>query len=140
MKKIILILFLTLTESMLANVNCDTITNWRVFKDDKLIWESNGLESYRNTIDISIAENFSNINFDIFYDFNREILERKVELVCEEKVIATLSDKNYCYEKFVIPKTNFTKNTKYLNKKIFIKYFDKINPNGIIVGVIKIIK
>lgn len=140
MKKIILILFLTLTESMFANVSVDTITNWRVFKDHKLIWESNQFDSYRNVTEIPFTEKFSNINFDIFYDFNREIIDRKVELVCEGKVILTLNDKNYSYEKFVIPKSNFLKDTKYLNKEIFIKYIDKINPYGIIVGVIKIIK
>ena len=138
-KLIVLLLILTAKSVFAADSNCDTITHWKLYKDSKAIWASNYFDSKRLTIEIPVSEKFENLNFEIFYDFNREILDRKVELICEGKVIAVLNDKNYSYEKFIIPKSIFfDANSKYFNQEIHIKYIDKINPKGIIIGIVNL--
>ena len=137
MNRIITIIFLVCLTNAFGKTSCDTITNWTLYKDKKPIWKSNYFASARPTIKINSSEKFKNLEFTIFYDFHREIIERKVELICEGKVIGTLNDKNYSYERFVIPRKEFVE--EYKNKEIQIKYIDKIEPNGIIIGVVMFI-
>ncbi len=121
-----------------AEVRLDTITNWQFYKDNDLLFKSNIFDSYRLTATIKSNELYENLIFSIFYDFNNEKIERKIEFIHNGNVILNISDSNYSHSQFKIPKKEIDKMLpNYNEKEIFIKYIDKIYPKGLIVGTIK---
>lgn len=117
----------------------DTITNWQFYKDSQLLFKSNMFDSNRFTAKIKTSDKYENLILNIFYDFNDEVMKRKVELVCENKILATLFDENRSRLSFKIPKTEIDKIANgNIGKDIYINYFDKINKNGMTIGILKL--
>lgn len=116
----------------------DTITNWQLFKDSELLFKSNMLDSNRFTAKIKTTDNYENLILSVFYDFNNEIMKRKVELIFDKKVLATYFDENRSHSPFKIPKSEIDKIIKAnIGKEIYINYSDPINKNGLTVGMLK---
>ena len=127
-------------ESKNQRMVADTITNWQFYKDSELLFKSNILDSNRFTAKIKTTDNYENLILSMFYDFNNEIMERKIELVFDEQVLATFVDENRSHSPFKIPKSEINKIVgENIGKEIYINYSDPINKNGLTVGMLKFI-
>ena len=119
----------------------DTITNWQFYKDSELLFKSNMFDSNRFTAKIKTTDNYENLILSMFYDFNNEIIERKIELLFDEQVLATFVDENRSHSPFKIPRSEIDKIVEEnIGNEIYIKYSDPINKNGLTVGMLKFIK
>ena len=117
----------------------DTITNQQFYKDTELLFKSNFLDSNRFIAEIKTSEKYENLILNMFYDFNNEIIDRKIELICENKILISFLDKNNSRLPFKISKSEIDKIlSENLGDDIYIKYFDRINKNGLIIGILKI--
>lgn len=118
----------------------DTITNWQFYKDSELLFKSNMFDSNRFTAKIKTTDNYDNLILSMFYDFNNEIMTRKIELVFDKRILATFVDENRSHSPFKIPKSEIDKVIKgNIGKEIYINYSDPINKNGLTVGMLKFI-
>lgn len=119
----------------------DTITNWQFYKDSELLFKSNLLDSNRFTAEIKTSDNYEYLILNMFYDFNNEIMKRKIELVYKDEILATFLDENRSHLPFRIPKTEIDKIvSKNVGIEMHINYTDRINKNGMTVGILKFIK
>jgi hypothetical protein len=136
MKKIGLILFLLISFSSIGKTETDTINNWQLYKDNKLIFKSNEVEKNYQTIIIN--DNFKLLKFDMFYDFYGDKTSKKMEFIVDNKIVQTFTLESPVRNSFVFYKNEMLKLiSKYSNKIIHLKYYDKIYPNGIFVCNIK---
>jgi len=123
-----------------AKVEMDTITNWQFYKDSELLFKSKFLDSSIHTVIINSTEAYDNLMLSLFYDFNNEVMERKVEFVFENEVIATVLGTSDTRSKFRIPKTEIDKLFHdYSNKNLQINYLDKLNEAGFTIGILKLV-
>jgi hypothetical protein len=118
----------------------DTITNWQFYKDSELLFKSNIADSNRFTATIKTTENYDFLSFKIFYDFNNEITDRRIEFTYNHEILLTLSQEGRSSSSFLISKAKIDAiSDKNIGKDLQIIYTDKINQNGIIVGILKIV-
>lgn len=138
--KILLLIFaIGFTNLTFAKAELDTITNWQFYKDSELLFKSHFLDSNKYTAKINSTDSYNNLILSVFYDFNNEAINRKIELVCENEIIATFTEKSNSHSQFKIPKSEIDRLfTKNLNKEISIKYSDEINKNGFTIGILKL--
>ena len=119
----------------------DTINNWQLYKDNKLIFKSNEVEKNYNTVLINVNDNFKLLKFDMFYDFFGDKTLKRMEFIVDDKIVQTFSVENPARNSFIFYKNELSELiSKYSNKIIHLKYYDKIYPNGIFVCNIKFIK
>lgn len=124
---------------MIAKTEIDTITNWQLYKDNKILFKSNEFEKGSKIGIINYKDDFKFLNFNISYDFFREKTFKKIEFIIDGKIIVYFEDKNYAASIFKIKKEQIIRLFKeYKNVKILLKYYDQINPKGIIIGQIVI--
>jgi len=135
MKKLIFIFIAIQSLSMRA----DTITSWQLYKDNKILFKSNEFEKTTKIGIIHFNDKFKSLRFNIYYDFFQEKTFKKIEFIVENKLIISVSDNNDALLNFNIKKENLNLLfEKYKNVEIVLKYYDKINPKGIIIGRLKI--
>ena len=140
MKKIIPILFILISFSSFGKTETDTINNWQLYKDKKLIFKSNEVKKNYQTVIINTNDNFKLLKFDMFYDFYGDETTKKMEFIVDNKIVQTFSIESPARNSFVFYKKEMSKLTStYKNKIIHLKYFDNIYPNGIFVCNIKFI-
>jgi hypothetical protein len=141
MKKSLLILILFISFSSYSKTKTDTINNWQLYKDNKIIFKSNEVENDNQTILIKDDDNFKLLKFDMFYDFFGDKTLKRMEFIVDDKIVQTLSVENPARNSFIFYKNELSELiSKYSNKIIHLKYYDKIYPNGIFVCNIKFIK
>ena len=141
MKKNILILILFISFSSYGKTETDTINNWQLYKDNKIIFKSNEVENDNQTILIKGDDNFKLLKFDMFYDFFGDKTLKRMEFIVDDKIVQTFSVENPARNSFIFYKNELSELiSKYSNKIIHLKYYDKIYPNGIFVCNIKFIK
>lgn len=118
----------------------DTITNWQFHKDSTLLFKSNITDSKQLVARINLSDHYEYLNFKIFYDFNNQVMERKIDLIHDGKVFASFTDKNRSHYPFSISKKEMDHviRTK-IEKEIHMNYYDSIIENGMIVGTLKVI-
>jgi len=140
MKKALILLFIVNSIAAFAKVETDTINNWQLYKDNKIIFKGNEVEKSNKIIEINSNDNFKVLKFDMFYDYFFDKTSKKIEFIVDNKVVTLFTKENKVAEKFIIEKTKI-KNliSKYKNKTIKLKYYDKIYPKGIIVCQLKFI-
>ena len=116
----------------------DTITNWQFYKDSELLFKSNMFDSNRFTAEIKTSDNYEYLILNLFYDFNNEVMKRRIELVYDKKILATFMDENRSRSPFRISKREIDNIIKgNVGKEINIYYSDQINKNGMTVGILK---
>ena len=141
MKKSILILILFISFSSYSKTETDTINNWQLYKDNKIIFKSNEVENDNQTILIKSDNNFKLLKFDMFYDFFGDKTLKRMEFIVDDKIVQTFSVENPARNSFIFYKNELSELiSKHSNKIIHLKYYDKIYPNGIFVCNIKFIK
>ena len=141
MKKIITILYFLISFSSYCKTETDTINNWQLYKDNKIIFKSNEVENDNQTILIKGDNNFKLLKFDMFYDFFGDKTLKRMEFIVDDKIVQTFSVENPARNSFIFYKNELSELiSKYCNKIIQLKYYDKIYPNGIFVCNIKFIK
>ena len=141
MKKNILILILFISFSSYGKTETDTINNWQLYKDNKIIFKSTEVENDNQTILIKGDDNFKLLKFDMFYDFFGDKTLKRMEFIVDNKIVQTFSVENPARNSFIFYKNELSELiSKYSNKIIHLKYYDKIYPNGIFVCNIKFIK
>ena len=141
MKKIITILYFLISFSSYCKTETDTINNWQLYKDNKIIFKSNEVENDNQTILIKGDDNFKLLKFDMFYDFFGDKTLKRMEFIVDDKIVQTFSVENPARNSFIFYKNELSELiSKYCNKIIQLKYYDKIYPNGIFVCNIKFIK
>ncbi|MBW2962814.1 hypothetical protein [Mesonia aestuariivivens] len=65
-------------------------------------------------------------------------MKRKIDLVYKDKIFATFTDENRSHSPFRIRKQEIDKIiSANVGKEIFINYTDRINENGMTVGILK---
>lgn len=140
MKKNILILILFISFSSYGKTETDTINNWQLYKDNKIIFKSNEVENDNQTILIKGDDNFKFLKFDMFYDFFGDKTLKRMEFIVDDKIVQTFSVENPARNSFIFYKNELSELiSKHSNKIIHLKYYDKIYPNGIFVCNIKFI-
>ena len=141
MKKIITILYFLISFSSYCKTETDTINNWQLYKDNKIIFKSNEVENDNQTILIKGDNNFKLLKFDMFYDFFGDKTLKRMEFIVDDKIVQTFSVENPARNSFIFYKNELSELiSKHSNKIIHLKYYDKIYPNGIFVCNIKFIK
>lgn len=143
MKKFILNLLILISCSSFGKTETetDTINNWQLYKDNKLIFKSNEVENDNQSILIKGDDNFKLLKFDMFYDFFGDKTLKRMEFIVDDKIVHTFSVENPARNSFIFYKNELSELiSKYSNKIIHLKYYDKIYPNGIFVCNIKFIK
>lgn len=116
----------------------DTITNWQFYKDSELLFKSNILGSKGYKAEIKVSDNYENLILTMFYDFNNEIMKRKVKLVYENNILATFVDKNRSHSRFQITKSEIDRiMIGNIGKNIYINYTDRICKDGMTIGILK---
>lgn len=143
MKKFILNLLILISCSSFGKTETetDTINNWQLYKDNKLIFKSNEVENDNQSILIKGDDNFKLLKFDMFYDFFGNKTLKRMEFIVDDKIVQTFSVENPARNSFIFYKNELSELiSKYSNKIIHLKYYDKIYPNGIFVCNIKFIK
>jgi hypothetical protein len=140
MKKFILKLLILISFSSFGKTETDTINNWQLYKDKKLIFKSNEVEKNYQTIIINANDNFKLLKFDMFYDFYGDKTSKKIEFIVDNKIVLIFSIENPARNSFVFYKKEMSKLTSiYKNKIIHLKYYDNIYLDGIFVCNIKFI-
>ena len=125
-------------ESKKQRIVADTITNWQFYKDSELLFKSNIFNSYQFTAKIKTTDNYENLILSMFYDFNNEIIKRKVKLVFDKRVLATFVDERRSRSPFQISKNEIDKVINgNIGKEIYINYSDPINKKELTVGILK---
>jgi hypothetical protein len=123
------------------NSNVDTLTTWHFYLDDKLIYKSHEGRLNDQIVKIDTTEQYKFFKFQIFYDFHKDVDERKIEMIAGNQLIALYTQTNDTFLPFEIPKYEFElMDTKYLEQVITLKFYDPVNPNGLVVGRIKFTK
>ena len=141
MRNLIKILVLTIafgmSNSTFAKVETDTITTWKLSKDSELLIQSNHFNSKIHTVELNIADQYENLNVSVFYDFNSDTINRKIEFIVGKKTIAEFEEENNSRLPFRLPKKEIDKVINgVLNEPIAIVYTDSICENGILVGFV----
>ena len=116
----------------------DTITNWQFYKDSELLFKSNMFDSNRFIAEIKTSDKYEYLILNMFYDFNNEIMKRKIDLIYNDKILATFTDENRSRFPFRLSKKELDKIISgNVGKEMFINYTDRINENGMTVGILK---
>ena len=141
MRNLIKILVLTIafgmSNSTFAKVETDTITTWKLSKDSELLIQSNHFNSKIYTVELNIADQYEDLNVSVFYDFNSDTINRKIEFIVGKKTIAEFEEENNIRLPFRLPKKEIDKVINgVLNEPIAIVYTDSICENGILVGFV----
>ncbi|MEK8180035.1 hypothetical protein WMW71_06740 [Flavobacterium buctense] len=140
MKQVLFFLLVFYSTATFAKVETDTINNWQLYKDNKLIFKSNEVEKSFKTIEIKSNDNFKVLKFNIFYDFFGDKTSKKIEFIVDNKVVSVLTKENEAVESFVIERPKIKDLiSNFKNKTVKLKYYDKIYPKGIIVCQLKFI-
>ena len=120
------------------NAIADTITNWQLYKDSTLLFKSNMSNSNRFTAKIKISDNYEYLILNFFYDFNNKIINRRIDLVYEDNIIASFMDENRSHSPFRISKREIDKIISgNVGKKIYMNYTDQIDKKGMTLGILK---
>lgn len=118
----------------------DTITNWQFYKDSELLFRSNILDSNRLAGTVKTNDNYKFLIFKLFYDFNNQIMDRKIELIYNNKILIAFKDKNRSHVPFLLSKNEIDKIIKAnIGKEIYINYIDSIHKKGIIIGILNFV-
>ncbi|MCG2420490.1 hypothetical protein K8089_15820 [Aequorivita sp. F47161] len=141
MRNLIKILILTIafgiSNSIFAKVETDTITTWKLSKDSELLIQSNHFNSIIYTVELNTTDEYENLNVSVFYDFNSDIISRKIKFLVGKKTIAEFDEDNNSRLPFSLPKKEIDKViTGFLNEPIAIVYTDSISENAILVGFV----
>ena len=122
MKKNILILILFISFSSYGKTETDTINNWQLFKDNKIIFKSNEVENDNQTILIKGDDNFKLLKFDMFYDFFGDKTLKRMEFIVDDKIVQTFSVENPARNSFIFYKNELSELiSKHSNKIIHLK-------------------
>jgi hypothetical protein len=119
----------------------DTILKWQFYMDSELLFKSNIVDSRRFTANVDVSKDYEALVLKMFHDFNNEEIQRKLELVCNDTVLATFEDKSLSRAPFYLPKEEVDKVTKgNIGKDIYIKYYDYFHESGLSIGVLKFVE
>lgn len=122
------------------NVITDTLTNWQFYLDDQLILKSHTGNPDNKIAKINATTEYEFFKFQIFYDFHHGVDKRKIEMIVDNEPIKIYTETRETLFPFKIKKDDFELVVEeYFNREIVIKFYDPINPNGLKVGIIKII-
>jgi hypothetical protein len=139
MKKTVVIFLFLYSILVFSKTETDTITTWKLFKDSELIFEGNEFDQNTKIGTINLKVKFRQLKFIIIYDFFKAETNKTLEFIINSKVEKSFSTFGYSDHIFTINDDEvydlFLKNG---NKTITLKYYDKINTNGIIIGKLKI--
>ena len=108
MKKIITILYFLISFSSYGKTETDTINNWQLYKDNKIIFKSNEVENVNQTILIKGDDNFKLLKFDMFYDFFGDKTLKRMEFIVDNKTVQTFSVENPARNSFIFYKNELS--------------------------------
>lgn len=119
----------------------DTILNWQFYMDSELLFKSNIVDSRRFTANVDVSKDYEALVLKMFHDFSNEVIQRKLELVCKDTILATFVDKAISRSPFHLPKEEVDQVVKgNIGKDIYIKYYDYFHESGLTIGVLKFIE
>lgn len=137
-KHYMIFILILISNLSFGQISADTITNWQIYKDDKLILSRNEVmdNAMLSSTIINIYTKFENIKIDFIYDFYSGDIERKLDFYFDNKLVGEFKDKGSSRESINIPKDFIVGTFKnHLDKLIQIRYTDnKYNTTGIPIG------
>lgn len=95
--KPLLYLLLLCSISAFAKTETDTITNWQVYKDGKLLFKSNQFEKV-NTVTIGKNEDFKALELRVYTDAPGPSTKRYLKFIQNGKVLYTSGKEIIAYE------------------------------------------
>jgi hypothetical protein len=123
-----------------SKVLTDTITNWQLYKDSKLLFKSNILNSNRYTATIKKSDKYKELRLNLFYDFKSQLDERKIQFLNKERLIATFDYAKGASKPFTISKMTINRMMMaFGNIELTIKYTDPNYKNGIVIGKLNLV-
>jgi hypothetical protein len=136
MKKLAAVLLLILPFFASANIPTDTITNWQVYKDGKLIFKSHENNKKIYTITVSRADNFKALEFRIGSDTGTAETKRKLRFWHNDKLIYTSVKevKPYSGTNLLLTKEELIRAVGPDTGKIFtVEYIEGSGTDGLVV-------
>ena len=89
MKQLLYLILLIIPITGFAKTETDTITNWQLYKDGKIVFKSNISDSQRHTVTIEGCENFKELKLYIQTDTRKSDVRRKLLFKLGDKLIYT---------------------------------------------------
>lgn len=138
MRNLFYLLFFSLSLNVTAQTEADTITNWQLYKDTKLILKSYYFDSTIHTAIINKTENFEVLKLYINNDVRGGKVKRKLLFRLNGKLIYSfIKDLKSGADPLII-----TKKELYdiigpnINKTFAIDYTDDTKSNGNLIGLL----
>ncbi len=139
MKKPLFIFLAFCFISTFARTKTDTITNWQTYIDKELLFDGYENIEYPKIGIINLKDNFKQLRFKIFYDFFNDKTNKRIEFIINNKVAKSFVSIADSQSEFKINKNQlYDFLLKNSNKIITLKYYDRINKKGFIIGKLKI--
>ena len=89
MKQLLYFFLIIIPMTSFAKTETDTITNWQLYKDCKIVFKSNISDSQRHTVTIEVSENFKELKLYIQTDTRKSDVKRKLLFKLGDKLIYT---------------------------------------------------
>lgn len=134
-KIILLYSLISLCQTTWAKTEIDTINNWQVYKDSKLLFRSNEFDCYKLTGVIKKQDDFKSVNIVFFRD-TKSYGKQKIKLLSEKKNVAEFNYENR--DELEITKSKIQSLFKETKVCLTIMYYDKIESKGVILGYLEL--
>lgn len=131
LKILILFCFLASSKTCFAETKTDTIANWQIYKGSELLFRSNQFDCYKPTGVIKKVDDFKDFRV-IFFRDTQSYGKQKTQFFNGKNLVSEYNFKNN--EELKISKSDIQKLFSKTKINLTIKYFDKKEPKGILLG------
>lgn len=137
MKRLLYLFIFIIPLSISAKTETDTITNWQIYKDGKIILKSHQMGPIY-TMSIDKSENFKEIKLYILSDTRKEMTERNLLFKIDGKLIFTYRRKlKQNSDPIILSKAELLRIIgPDIAKTFTIEYRDDNNPQTTVIGKI----
>lgn len=118
-----------------AKTKIDTITNWQIYKDSKVLFRSNEHECYKLTGVLKKNDTFKSLKIVFFRD-TKSYGKQKITLLKGEKVLIQFDYENS--NELEISKNKIQSLFEKTKVDLTIMYYDKREPKGILLGNLRL--
>ncbi|MBB4804585.1 hypothetical protein HNP37_004682 [Flavobacterium nitrogenifigens] len=118
-----------------AKTEIDTITNWQIYKDSKVLFRSNERECYKLTGVLKKNDDFKSLKIVFFRD-TKSYGKQKITLSKGEKVLIQCDYENS--DELEISKSKIQNLFEKTKVDLTIMYYDKREPKGILLGYLRL--
>ena len=141
MKYLLTLLIFIISLTGFSKTETDTIMNWQLYLDDKIILQSHIMDPQVHSITIDSAEDFKELKLVIRSDMPRQNIRRKLMFKLGDQLVSThIKIVREASEPLIIQKEDLIAIGPFLNNELTIVYTDSDISDEIILGKILIKK